>query len=256
MERDQCGSVTTYGAFSRNGMGPILGVNGAMTGRSYRDMMVNDVLLWAQQNMADGWILQQDNDPKHTLRVVKAAIDERNVRLLDWPSQSPDLNPVEHVWEELGRLCSKRPAGNKDEKLAQGDQSSDAVKRLHFLSIIINEVVGDAMADLLVVESLLRWYGYSIEDWEQSLYKNAPNVQIKVPVNDRSKYRTSYEETVLLEPEGVQEKINDLVKQYQGARAFVRPSGTENIVRVYAEAKTWEEADLLGRSLADLIKNL
>ncbi|XGW28421.1 hypothetical protein V3C99_008305 [Haemonchus contortus] len=143
-----------------------------------------------------------------------------------------------------------------DQLIRKGDQSSDAVKRLHFLSIIINEVVGDAMADLLVVESLLRWYGYSIEDWEQSLYKNAPNVQIKVPVNDRSKYRTSYEETVLLEPEGVQEKINDLVKQYQGARAFVRPSGTENIVRVYAEAKTWEEADLLGRSLADLIKNL
>ncbi|PIO59823.1 hypothetical protein TELCIR_18701, partial [Teladorsagia circumcincta] len=49
------------------------------------------------------------------------------------------------------------------------------------LTKFIKEVVGDAMADLLVVESLLRWYGFSIEDWEQSLYRNAPNVQIKVP---------------------------------------------------------------------------
>ncbi|KAK6059602.1 phosphoglucomutase/phosphomannomutase protein [Cooperia oncophora] len=112
------------------------------------------------------------------------------------------------------------------------------------------------MADLLVVESLLRWYGYSIEDWERSLYANAPNVQIKVPVIDRSKYKTTYEETVLLEPEGVQEQINALVAKYNGARAFVRPSGTENIVRVYAEAETSEEASALGQSIADLIKTL
>ncbi|KAK6031297.1 phosphoglucomutase/phosphomannomutase protein [Ostertagia ostertagi] len=143
-----------------------------------------------------------------------------------------------------------------DQLIRKDEQSCDAVKRLHYLSVVINEVVGDAMADLLVVESLLRWYGFSIEDWEQALYRNAPNVQIKVPVVDRAKYKTTYEETVLLEPEGVQEKINALVAQYKGARAFIRPSGTENIVRVYAEAGTSEEAEALGHSLADLIKGL
>uniref|UniRef100_A0A0N4VXH1 DDE_3 domain-containing protein n=1 Tax=Haemonchus placei TaxID=6290 RepID=A0A0N4VXH1_HAEPC len=87
-----------------------------MTGRSYGDMTVNDVLPWAQQNMPDGWILQQDNDPVHTSGT--AAFDDQNVRLLDWPSQPPDLIPIGHVWEEFGRLCSKRPARNKYEKFA------------------------------------------------------------------------------------------------------------------------------------------
>lgn len=45
------------------------------------------------------------------------------------------------------------------------------------------KVVGDAIADLLAVESLLRWYGLSVEDWERSLYTNAPSVQLKVPVS-------------------------------------------------------------------------
>ncbi|VDO22989.1 unnamed protein product [Haemonchus placei] len=73
-----------------------------MTGRTHRDMMVYDVLPWAQQKMPDGWILQQDNDPKHTSGVVKTAFNERNVRFLDWPSHSPGRNPIEHVREELG----------------------------------------------------------------------------------------------------------------------------------------------------------
>ncbi|VDP05465.1 unnamed protein product [Heligmosomoides polygyrus] len=104
-----------------------------------------------------------------------------------------------------------------------------------------SRVVGDAIADLLAVESLLRWYGLSVEDWERSLYTNAPSVQLKVPVTDRSIYKTTYEETTLLEPAGVQEKIDALVEKHHEARAFVRSSGTENIVRVYAEAQTPDE---------------
>ncbi|VDM64020.1 unnamed protein product [Angiostrongylus costaricensis] len=131
-----------------------------------------------------------------------------------------------------------------------------SLKRLQLFSNIINEVVGDAMADLLVVESLLRWYGLSIEDWESQFYTDAPSLQIKVPVADRSKFKTTYDETILLEPQGVQEKINSFVKQCSGARAFVRPSGTENIVRVYAETQLADETVALAESVANLIRNL
>ncbi|VDN36560.1 unnamed protein product [Cylicostephanus goldi] len=75
-------------------------------------------------------------------------------------------------------------------------------------------------------------------------------------VADRSKFKTTYEETTLLEPEGVQEQIDALVATHKGARAFVRPSGTENIVRVYAEAHTAEDAAALANDVANLIKGL
>ncbi|KJH46865.1 hypothetical protein DICVIV_07059 [Dictyocaulus viviparus] len=117
-------------------------------------------------------------------------------------------------------------------------------------------VVGDALADLLVVESLLRWYGFSVIDWERQFYADAPSVQIKVPVADRSIFKTTYDETILIEPEGVQLKIDSLVEQYSEARAFVRPSGTENVVRIYAETQLADEAEALAESIAVIIRDL
>lgn len=57
-------------------------------------------------------------------------------------------------------------------------------------------------------------------------------------------------------PEGLQEEINNLVNKYNKARAFVRPSGTEDIVRVYAEAATREETDKLAAEVAKVVHEM
>ena len=62
------------------------------------------------------------------------------------------------------------------------DSLNDSVRRLYLFSNIINEVVGDALSDLLAVEIILRHFKWTIEDWEKKLYQDLPNVQIKVPV--------------------------------------------------------------------------
>ena len=62
-------------------------------------------------------IFQQDNDPKHTSKLAMDALEELNLNVLEWPSQSPDLNPIEHYWGHVARELKRRTGliTNKDD---------------------------------------------------------------------------------------------------------------------------------------------
>ncbi|KAJ3212278.1 Phosphoacetylglucosamine Mutase [Clydaea vesicula] len=134
-------------------------------------------------------------------------------------------------------------------------KTEEEIKSLNILkalSIVINQAVGDALSDMLMVELILTLNKQSLSDWDEA-YTDLPSRQIKVKVSDRHIFKPIKADTELLEPLGLQEKINAEVKKYSSARSFVRPSGTEDVVRVYCEAKTQKDVDELSVAICTLV---
>ena len=121
---------------------------------------------------------------------------------------------------------------------------SKPAEELLSINMVINEAVGDAISDILLVETALKKQGMNLCEWA-SLYEDLPSRQLKAEIKDRSVIRTTDAERRVAEPQNLQQRIDDLVVRYPGARSFVRPSGTEDIVRIYAEATSSADADEL-----------
>lgn len=126
---------------------------------------------------------------------------------------------------------------------------STALNYLVQLTNVINQTVGDGLSDMLLVEVVLAHKAYSGEEWD-SLYVDLPNRLVKVVVANRNIFKTEDAERRLVSPPGLQTKIDELVRRYNGGRTFVRPSGTEDVVRVYAEAIVRSQADGMSTSSA------
>ena len=144
-----------------------------------------------------------------------------------------------------------------DETGAVTDRVSkcSAAESLLALAETINPAVGDALSGVLVVEAVLKARRWRLADWDAT-YADLPSKQVKVRVRNRGVIVTADAERRAVRPEGMQAAIDAAVAacgEGSAARAFARPSGTEDVVRVYAEARTRELADALARSVARVV---
>ncbi|KAF9215188.1 Phosphoacetylglucosamine Mutase [Podila verticillata] len=146
------------------------------------------------------------------------------------------------------------PSALKTIYAAEGSSPAQAVaiRSLRALSEVINQTVGDAFSDLFLVETILTQRQWTPKVWDQA-YTDLPNRLVKVVVQDRSIFKTVDAERKLTEPAGLQDAIDAIVNKFSHGRSFVRPSGTEDVVRVYAEAATRPETDELAFRIGGLV---
>jgi hypothetical protein len=81
-----------------------------MTGVRYRDEVLEPIVVPFAENAGGHFIFMDDNARPHRARVVTQLLENHGIERMDWPARSPDLNPIEHVWDMMGRSIAQLEA--------------------------------------------------------------------------------------------------------------------------------------------------
>lgn len=114
------GSVMVWGAFSLRHRTPLHVIDGNLNGIRYLAEIIRPLVIPCLQRIGAGAVYQDDNARPHRARIVTDFLRQNNVQQMEWPAYSPDLAPIEHAWDELGRrLHNNHAPPNNRAELAQ-----------------------------------------------------------------------------------------------------------------------------------------
>lgn len=106
--------IMVWGAISVHGTSRLHIVSGMMNAQKYISVLQTRLLPqikdWRCEN---DWIFQQDSAPCHTAKAVKTWIAKNNVKVLPWAGNSPDMNPIENLWDLLKEEIHSVPITTK-----------------------------------------------------------------------------------------------------------------------------------------------
>lgn len=125
-----------WGCMSYAGVGNLVFIDTTMDRHFYLNLFKANLKTSATKlGLSAKWIFQHDNDPKHTSHVVKEWLLYNVPKQLHFPPQSPDINPIENLWDELDRRVRKNKISNKEDlKKAFSDEwmkiGSDITEKL------------------------------------------------------------------------------------------------------------------------------
>ena len=113
-------------------------VDGELSARRYIEEVLEPVVVPFLRGHNDVATLQQDNARPHSARVTSQFLQQNNVNVLRWPAFSPDLSPIEHLWDQLGRRVynGRRQVRNRQELIDALRKEWDVIPQFRIQRLI------------------------------------------------------------------------------------------------------------------------
>jgi transposase len=129
--------IMVWGGFAAHGVGNLYRINGILEQNQYHEIIRNQLVPSARKLFNNrNWTFQEDNDPKHTANSTKALYNQLHIPREEWPANSPDLNPIENLWQYLDLMCKDRKCNTKEELFAVLQEAWERIPEDYLQSLV------------------------------------------------------------------------------------------------------------------------
>ena len=191
---------------------------------------------------------------ENNLKNYKLSVTKTGINNIQKESKKFDIS-ICYEYNGLGTIYISQDLSTKFGKLSsliETSKDSQIIELFQLFIALFNSITSDGVSNLLVIESIMKSMNLSIKD-VYDFYNEIPYkiVDIKMKYN---KFITNEDDSKIIEPKNMQIIIDELSNKYANSKIYVRPTGTEDFLRVYVESETDDNCEKIIEELSKRLK--